>query len=107
MISSAPCRAVISRRPALNPASGATAPMLPAAASVITQAMSAPNSAKAASTARQVVVGQHDRLGRLRAGHAWGVRQPEGDDAGAGRGEQRVDVAVIAAGELHDPMRAR
>ena len=51
MISSAPCRAVISRSPALNPGSGATAPMLPAAASVITQAMSAPYSAKQSSTA--------------------------------------------------------
>ncbi len=51
MTSSAPCRAVISRRPALKPGSGATAPMLPAAASVITQAMSGPNSANAASTA--------------------------------------------------------
>ena len=35
-------------------------------------------------------------------GDARGVGQPEGGDAGAGRGEQRVDVAVVVAGELHD-----
>jgi hypothetical protein len=28
--------------------------------------------------------------------------QAERDDAGAGAGQQRVDVAVVAAGELHD-----
>jgi hypothetical protein len=27
--------------------------------------------------------------------------RPEGGDAAAGAGEQRVDVAVVAAGELH------
>ncbi len=51
MINSAPCAAVIARRPALKPGSGGTVPMLPAAASVITQAMSAPGAANAASTA--------------------------------------------------------
>ncbi len=50
----------------------------------------------------EVVVGQHDRLVRLRAGDARSVRQREGREARAGGGEQRVDVAVVAAGELHD-----
>ena len=49
--SSAPCRAVISRSAWLKPGSGGTAPMLPAAASVMTQAISEPSSSKAASTA--------------------------------------------------------
>ena len=33
-------------------------------------------------------------------------RQAEGGDAGAGLGEQRVDVAVVAAGELDDTAAA-
>ena len=35
------------------------------------------------------------------------VRQAEGGDAGAGRGQERVDVAVVAAGELHHLGAAR
>jgi hypothetical protein len=54
--------------------------MFPAAASVMTQAISSPYSAN--------------------AGHARRVGQREGDDTGAGRSEQRIDVAVVAAGEL-------
>ncbi len=95
--SSAPCRDVISRSPALNPGSGAIAPMFPAAASVMTQAMSVAELGEARVDGVQVVVGQHDRLRRLRPGDARGVRQAEGDDAGAGRGEQGVDVPVVAA----------
>ena len=49
--SSAPREWQMSRSPALNPSSGAIAPMLPAAASVITQAMDGPCSANAARTA--------------------------------------------------------
>ena len=49
----------------------------------------------------EVVVGDHDRVGRGRTGDARGVRQAERRDAGPGRGQQRVDVAVVAAGELH------
>ena len=50
----------------------------------------------------QVVVGQHDRLGGRGRRHPRAVGQPEGRDSRAGRREQRVDVAVVAAGELHD-----
>ena len=49
--SSAPCSWQISRSPALKPSTGGIAPMLPAAASVITQAMVEPCSANAARTA--------------------------------------------------------
>lgn len=49
----------------------------------------------------QIVIRQHDGVARLCAGDARGVRQTEGGDAGAGRGEQRVDVPVVAPGELH------
>ena len=50
----------------------------------------------------EVVVGQHDRLGRRGGRNPGAVRQPERRDARARRGEQRVDMAVVAAGELHD-----
>ena len=49
-----------------------------------------------------VVVGQHQgQLGR-RGRYAGRARDGERGDARAGRGQQRVDVAVVAAGELHD-----
>lgn len=48
----------------------------------------------------EVVVGQHDGVAGLGAGDAGGVRKREGGEPGAGRGEQRVDVAVVAPGEL-------
>ena len=49
-----------------------------------------------------VVVGQHEgQLGR-RGGYAGRAGDRERGDARAGRGQQRVDVAVVAAGELHD-----
>ncbi len=50
-ISSAPCAWAIRANWALNPSRGATTPMLPGAASVITAAMCWPSAAKAASTA--------------------------------------------------------
>ena len=50
-ISRAPWARVIVRRPALKPGSGATTPMLAAAASVMTAAIRSPCSANAASTA--------------------------------------------------------
>ena len=50
-ISSDPWAAVIRRSPALKPSSGGTTPMLPAAASLMTQAIWLPRSAKTASTA--------------------------------------------------------
>ena len=49
-----------------------------------------------------VAEGQHEgQLGR-RGGHPGGPRDREGRQAAARRGEQAVDVAVVAAGELHD-----
>ena len=76
--------------------------MLPAAASVITQAISVAALGEDRLDRGDVVVGQHDRVGGRARGDAGGVGQAEGGDAGAGRGQQRVDVAVVAAGELHD-----
>ena len=48
----------------------------------------------------EVVVRQHDRVAGLRAGHPRGVGQPEGRHARTGRGQQRVHMPVVAAGEL-------
>ena len=50
-MSSAPCASQSRRSAALKPGSGATTPMLPAAASVMTQAIASPCWAKAASAA--------------------------------------------------------
>jgi hypothetical protein len=51
LTNNAPCSWQIRARPALKSGSGGTTPMLPGAASVMTQAISAPRSAKACSTA--------------------------------------------------------
>lgn len=48
----------------------------------------------------EVVVGQDDRVAGLGAGDAGGVGKGEGRDPGPGGGEQRVDVPVVAPGEL-------
>ena len=55
---------------------------------------------------RQVVVGQDDGLSGLGGGDAGGVRQAERGDARARGNQQRVDVAVVAPGELHDQRAA-
>ena len=81
--------------------------MLPAAASVIRQAISAAVLGERGLDRGEVVVGQHDRVGGRGAGDAGRVRAARSvATPGAGRGEQRVDVAVVAAGELHDLVAA-
>ena len=54
----------------------------------------------------EVVVGQHQRLGGGGRGDAGGTGQRQGGDAGAGRGEEPVEVAVVAAGKLDDQVAA-
>ena len=81
--------------------------MLPAAASVITQAMVGAVLGERGPHGVEVVVGQHDRVGGLRAGDAGAGGQAERGDPGARLGEQRVDVAVVAARELDDARCAR
>ena len=76
--------------------------MLPAAASVMIAAIVVTGRGERGLDRGHVVVRQHDRLAGLGAGDAGRVGQGERGDAGAGRGEQRVDVTVVAAGELHD-----
>ena len=76
--------------------------MLPAIGSTMMHAMSVPPCANAASTAREIVVGQHDRFVGDRGRHAGGRWLPERQRAGAGLHEQAVAMAVVAAFELHD-----
>ena len=68
---------------------------------------SAPCSASAASSAARSLYGHDDRVGdrcpRVTPGR---TGEPEGRDAAAGLHEQRVEVAVIAARELHDLVAA-
>ena len=81
--------------------------MLPAAASVITQAMVDAVLGERGADGVEVVVGQDDRVGGLRAGDAGAGGQAERGDARSPPGEQRVDVAVVAARELDDAGCAR
>ena len=74
-----------SRSAALKPGSGATAPMLPGQASVITRDALA-ELCKASSTA-SMSSGQHDGVGGRRAGDTGRGRQTQGCHPGAGVGE--------------------
>ena len=65
-----------------------------------------PYSATAAAAAVDVVVRRDDRVRGDRRRHAQRGRDPERRQSGAGFGEQRVDVAVVAAGELEDTVAA-
>ena len=49
-----------------------------------------------------VVERHHHGVGHRAFGHTRGARQAEGGDAAAGGHQQRIQVAVVAAGELHD-----
>src|SRR3984885_10417881 len=49
-----------------------------------------------------VVIGQHNRVGGGRTGDSRRGRQAQRRDPRAGVGQQRVDVTVVAAGELDD-----
>ena len=54
-----------------------------------------------------VVVRRDDRVGGHASGHARARRDAERGDARARIGQQRVDMAVVAAGELEDAIAAR
>ena len=100
--SSAPCSAVTRRSASVKPGSGGTTPMLPAAASVMTQAISLAAGREDGLERVDVVVGDDEGLGGHLGGHAGRVGQGEGGDARARADEEGVDVAVVVAGELHD-----
>ena len=102
LMKSAPWARQVSARKALKPGIGGTTPMLPGAASVMRQAMRGAVGGEGGLDGVAVVVGQDDRLARGRGRDAAGAGDGQRRDAGARLGEQRVDVAVVAAGELHD-----
>jgi hypothetical protein len=90
MISSAPAPSHSERSSSLNPASlGDDAGDL------------VPAGGEQRPDGVRVVVRQHDRVGGRRACHPRRVRQPECRDPRPGGDQQRVDVAVVAPGELH------
>ncbi len=101
-INSAPCRWAISSRPALKPGSGATTPMFAAAASVMMHAICIAVGVERRFDRREIVVGHHDRVGGRGTGDSWRIGQRQRRETRPRRHEQRVDVAVVATGELHD-----
>ena len=55
----------------------------------------------------RIVPRHDDRVGGLRAGHPGARGDPLRGEAGAGLGEEPVDMAVVGARELHDGVAAR
>ena len=106
LTNSAPCRLQVSARNALKPGSGGTTPMLPGAASVIEAGDPVAVLGERLLDGGPVVVGQHQRQRGRGLGYAGSAGHRERGQPGAGRGEQRVDVAVVAAGELHHHVAA-
>ena len=84
--------------------------MLPGEASVTRQAISVAALGERGLDGLAVVVGQHQGRRRGAGGHAGragdGPLDAVGGQPGARLGEQGVDVAVVAAGELHDEVAA-
>ena len=76
--------------------------MFAAAASVMTAAISPGWAANAARTASMSLYGSTITSAVVAAGDAGRVGQRERGDPGTGRGQQRVDMAVVAPGELDD-----
>ena len=78
--------------------------MLAAIGSTSTAATSC--SASARVDRGEVVVGHDDGVGDRARRDPGGAGEPERRHAAAGRDEQRVEMAVVAAGELHDRVPA-
>ena len=76
--------------------------MFAAAASVMTAAISTRMRLERGPHGGDVVVRQDDDVAGGGGRHAGGVGQGEGGDARPGRRQQRVDMTVIAPGELDD-----
>ena len=60
--------------------------------------------ATSSSSSGTGVVGDHDRVGHRRRGTPADAGEPEGGHPAAAAGQQPVAVAVVAAGEQHDPV---
>ena len=105
--SSAPHASHSIRSASRNPGAGGTTPMLPATGSTRIAASPSPYSGDRCRDGVDVVVGQHDRVAGDARRDARGRRDPERHQPRAGAREQRVDVAVVVAGELDQPVAAR
>ena len=81
--------------------------MLPATGSTRIAARPSPYCATAAATASTSLYGQHDRVGGDARRDARCRGDPERHQPRAAAREQRVDVAVVVAGELDHPVAAR
>ena len=93
--SSAPTRSHSARRPARNPGSGGTRPMLAAIGSTMTHAV------RSSSVGDDVVGRDHACPARRPSVTPAEPGQAERGQAAARLGQQQVAVAVVVAGELH------
>ena len=104
--SSAPEASQRRRSASRNPGAGGTQPMFPATGSTKIAARSPPWRSTAAAAALEVVVVDDDGVGDDRGRDAGRGRDAERRQPRAGLGEERVGVAVVAAGELEHAVAA-
>ena len=105
--SSAPDASQSARSASRKPGAGGTQPMFPATGSTKIAARSSLWRSTAAAASVDVVVVDDDRVGDDRRRHARRGRDAERREARARLGEERVGVAVVAAGELEHAVAAR
>ena len=105
--SSAPLASHSARSASRKPGAGGTTPMLPATGSTRIAASPSPYSATAAATASMSLKGSTIVSPATPDRNAGRRRNPERHQARARAREQSVDVAVIVARELDQPVAAR
>ena len=81
--------------------------MLPTIGSRITQAIWSPSRANACFEPLRIIEFERERVGRPAGRHSRRRRRAVRQRAASRFHQQAVDVAVVAAGELHDAVAAR
>ena len=104
--SSAPEASQSARSASRKPGSGGTTPMFPATGSTTIAASPSPHCATAAAAASTSLYGQTIVSAAAPVGTPGDDGDAERRQTRAGAREQRVGVAVVAAGELDDPVAA-